>query len=212
MISGVESAVGVATLKNGTIALPFFHEIVKKPVLLRPCNFPTYFFQSRDDGKSWSGDSPIELPMREPIPYGRIVELPDGRLLYPVWEPGSWVSGSRPAHSSLVTGAGIGENYTRIAFDPKAGCRPDNGFNETSIALLPAGTLLAILRQQRVGEAGGPCDTYTEPSQNFYRSVSRDSGRTWSAPERLSLIGTSPALRHLRWTPVIGLSQQSPRA
>jgi hypothetical protein len=84
--------------------------------------------------------------------------------------------------------------YRQIAYDPEAGCRPDNGFNETSIAELPDHTLLAIMRQQRVGTHGGPCGQYVEPADHFYRAVSHDLGKSWSAPERLDLIGTSPAL------------------
>jgi hypothetical protein len=52
-----------------------------------------------------------------------------------------------------------------------------------------------MLRQQRVGTQAGPCDHYDEPSDYFYRAVSRDLGKSWSAPERLGLIGTSPCLR-----------------
>ena len=63
----------------------------------------------------------------------------------------------------------------------------------------PYHTLVAILREQRVGTRGhtpeaGPCGRYTEPAENFYRAVSHDLGKTWSRPQRLSLIGTSPSL------------------
>jgi hypothetical protein len=45
-----------------------------------------------------------------------------------------------------------------------------------------------------VGVHAGPCDHYVEPSDHFYRAVSHDLGKSWGTPERLALIGTSPAL------------------
>ncbi len=194
--SGAFSEVGMTTLRDGVILLPFTQEFVKEPCC-QVRRYTTFVYSSKDNGMTWEGDEPINVPMREPIPYGKLIELPGGKLLMPVW--GSLRLGERwqvGTFESADHGKTWG-HYTRIAFDSKAGCRPDNGFNETSLAQIPDGALVALLRQQRVGSGGGPCDTYTEPAENFYRSVSRDRGNTWSEPERLSLIGTSPALHLL---------------
>ena len=183
----------VVRLKNGTILWPFYQEFVKEPCC-QVRRYSTYVYRSGDSGKTWQGDEPIQVPMREPIPYGRILELSDGRLLMPVW--GAWELGGRWQMGTFEsTDAGhTWANYIQIGYDPKAGCRPDNGFTETSLAQISAQTLVAILRQQRVGTSGGPCDVYTEPAEHFYRAVSHDLGKTWSAPQMLPLIGTSPAL------------------
>jgi len=171
-----------------------------------PCcevrRYNTYVYRSGDNGATWQGDAPISVEMREPIPYGHIIELPGGKLLMPVW--GAYRLGERWQVGTFEStdGGKTWGHYQQIAYDPEAGCRPDNGFNETSLALLPDHTLVAILREQRVGTRGhtpaaGPCDHYTEPADHFYRSVSHDLGKTWSHPQRLALIGTSPSLHVL---------------
>ena len=193
VVEGASTEIAVARLKNGTILWPFYQEFVKDPCC-QVRRYNTYVYRSTDSGKTWQGDQPLQLPMREPIPYGRILELSDGRLLMPVW--GAWELGGRwqmGTFESTDEGRTWG-GYKQIGYDPKAGCRPDNGFTETSLVQLSGRTLLAILRQQRVGASGGPCDVYTEPAEHFYRAVSNDLGKTWSAPQKLPLIGTSPAL------------------
>lgn len=199
VIRGAETEVGITRLHDGTILWPFFQEFIKMPCC-EVRRYNTYVYRSRDNGKTWQGDAPISTPIREPIPYGHILQLPNGTLLMPIW--GSFRLGQRWQVGVLQSkdqGANWGE-YRRIAYDPHAGCRPDNGFNETSIAELPDHTLVAILREQRVGTRdhgpnAGPCDHYTEPTGvHFYRAVSKDLGKTWSQPRRLKLIGTSPSL------------------
>jgi hypothetical protein len=195
VVSGAFSEIGITALRDGTILLPFTQEFVKAPCC-QSRRYTSFVYRSADHGKTWEGDAPMATEMREPIPYGKIIELKDGRLLMPVW--GAYRAGER-WQAGVFESADRGKTwsrYARIGYDPKAGCRPDNGFNETSVVELKDGTLLAILRQQRVDASGGPCDTYTEPAEHFYRSVSRD-GRAWSRPERLPLIGTSPALHVL---------------
>src|SRR5581483_2270090 len=81
---GAYTEVGVTRLRNGTILWPFYQEFVKEPCC-QVRRYGTYVYRSNDDGKTWQGDAPIQVEMREPIPYGRILELPDGRLLMPVW-------------------------------------------------------------------------------------------------------------------------------
>ncbi|MGH9397249.1 MAG: sialidase family protein [Terriglobia bacterium] len=201
VVEGAATSIGITKLRDGTILWPFFQELVKMPCC-RVRRYRAYVYRSKDNGRTWDGDAPIGIQIREPIPYGHIVQLPDGELLMPVW--GSYRLGDRWQVGTLESrddGRTWG-SYRRIAYDPQAGCRPDNGFNETSIAELPDHTLLAILREQRVGTrddspGAGPCDHYTEPADSLYRALSKDLGSTWSEPERLNLIGTSPALHVL---------------
>jgi Neuraminidase (sialidase) len=195
IVSGAFSEIGITTLRDGTILLPFTQELVKSPCC-QSRRYTTFVYRSNDAGRTWEGDEPIRTDMREPIPYGKIVELKNGRLLMPVW--GAYRAGER-WQVGVFESSDRGKTwprYSRVAYDSKAGCRPDNGFNETSLGQLPNGTVLAVLRQQRVDAPGGPCDVYTEPAEPFYRSVSVD-GRTWTHPERLPLVGTSPALHLL---------------
>jgi hypothetical protein len=190
---GVQASIGMKALHDGTILLPFYQDLVKWPGY-QDRRETAYVYRSKDNGVTWEGDAPIDSPNRETVLYGHILELSDGRLLLPVW--GSRKLGERWQVGTLEStdqGKTWG-TYRQIAYDPEAGCRTDNGFNETDIADLPDHTLLAILRQQRVGTHAGPCDHYAEPSDNFFRAVSHDLGKTWDKPERTNLIGTSPCL------------------
>jgi len=190
---GLEGSVGMSTLRDGAILLPFYQDLVKEPGYQNR-RITAYVYRSVDNGLTWEGDAPVDSPLRETVTYGHILQLEDGRILLPVW--GAQRLGQRWQVGTLEStdeGKTWG-SYRQIAYDPEAGCRPDNGFNETSIAELPDHTLLAVLRQQRVGMRGGPCDHYAEPSDHFYRAVSHDLGKSWSPPERLGLIGTSPSL------------------
>ena len=198
VVMGAGTEIGITGLPNGTILWPIMQQLVKMPCC-EVRRFTTYVYRSNDNGATWHGDVPIHVQMREPIPYGHILQLPGGKLLMPVW--GAYRRGERWQVGTFQStdGGKTWGHYQQIAYDPEAGCRPDNGFNETSIAQLPDHTLVAILREQRVGTrdhtpAAGPCGHYTEPADHFYRSVSHDLGKTWSHPQRLALIGTSPSL------------------
>ena len=69
--------------------------------------------------------------------------------------------------------------------------RPHNatdGFNETSVAQLADGRLLAVLRQQ--GVRG-------DQELSLFKATSTDDGASWSAYERIGFSGMSPALARL---------------
>src|SRR5215831_14955180 len=87
VVEGAYSEVGITRLRDGTILLPFFQEFFKEPCC-QVRRYETYVYRSNDNGRTWQGDGPIQVEMREPIPYGHILELQDGRLLLPVW--GAW--------------------------------------------------------------------------------------------------------------------------
>lgn len=190
---GQNASLGITTLKDGTILWPLNEEKVNQPFTDRECRL--YTLRSEDHGKTWTQLEPVTIDLREAWAYGKIVELPDGTLLLPVW--GMRVLGERWRAGLLKSrdkGRTWGDHRT-IAWDPYAGGREDNGFNETTLARLPSGEILALLRQQQVGYYPDERPKeYSEPAQEFYRSFSRDGGDTWSLPQRLTLRGTSPAL------------------
>ncbi len=69
--------------------------------------------------------------------------------------------------------------------------RPHNatdGFNETTIARLADGRLLAVLRQQGVDG---------DQQLSLFKALSSDGGATWSPYEHLGVTGMSPALLRL---------------
>jgi hypothetical protein len=190
---GQYSSLGITTLTDGTILWPLNEEKVNQPFTNRECRL--YVLRSDDHGKTWTQREPVTMEPREAWAYGKVVELPDGTLLLPAW--GMHALGER-WRAALLKSHDKGRTWTdyrTIAWDPYAGGREDNGFNETSLVRLPTGEILAIVRQQEVGHYPDerPKD-YTEPAQVFYRTFSRDGGDTWALPYRLPLWGTSPAL------------------
>jgi hypothetical protein len=190
---GQNASLGMTTLSDGTILWPLNEEKTNQPFTNRECRL--YVLRSEDHGKTWTQREPQTIEPREAWAYGKIVELSDGTLLLPAW--GMRVLGER-WRAALLKSHDKGRTWTdyrTIAWDPYAGGREDNGFNETSLARLPSGEILAIVRQQQVHSYPDerPKD-YTEPAQEFYRTFSRDGGDTWALPQRLPLLGTSPAL------------------
>src|SRR5579872_258635 len=122
-----ESSVGLTKLRGGTICWPFCQVLTKVPCC-KERRTNAYVYRSIDNGVSWQGDAPLITDIREVVPYGHILELPDGRLLMPVWGAHRlgerWQSGTLESTDEGKTWS----TYRQIGYDPDAGCRPDNGF------------------------------------------------------------------------------------
>lgn len=210
--------VAIRRLQDGTLLMPFCRIRIRGGYAARRATL--HMARSEDDGETWELSSALDLDFVEPLTYGAVVETHPGRVLVPIW--GRQHEGER-WRASVAVSEDNGRSWQRdpvtIAYDPEARLRsayaqpranaldengepqhhmisdPDfrphadvDGFSETSIARLSDGTLVAILRQQGVG---GDEDLW------LYRSESGDDGASWSAPERLHLTGTSPALHVL---------------
>jgi BNR repeat-like domain len=128
---------------------------------------------SADAGRTWR-ERPLDPLARIAIgsPYGRIVTGPSGELIMSVYgsprQPGAasaTLSTLRFSHDDGLTWGG----ETLIA----------EGYNETALALLPNGDLLAAARSQRGGHVA------------ILRSG--DLGRTWSSPQQVTRDGEHPA-------------------
>lgn len=190
----INLSVGLVTLRNGTILYPCCDARITRKWDQHEADL--IILRSQDDGRTWSDPTPIHADVQEPFAYGTILELSGGDLLCPIWgkrtPEEAWRSGVVRSRDGGLT---WGEHAT-IAYDPDAAL-PDRksapgeihcaGFNETSLAELPDGRLLAVIRQQGVEGR----------LRDLYRAVSSDAGRSWSAPERLPLWGTSPSLHVL---------------
>lgn len=212
------NAVGLTTLRDGTILLPYNEVELHGGYDDRDVSL--FLLRSTDGGYTWSRPAQVARDIYEPCTYGQILECPDGTLLWPVWgryrRGERWRSGLLRSRDRGVT---WGE-YRTIAYDPKARmdgdyrfspvsgfdangrfdpeavAHPDfrphssvDGFNETSLMLLPDGTILAVLRQQGVRGSD---------RLELYQAVSTDGGDTWSHYEPIGICGMSPCLH---WSP-----------
>jgi hypothetical protein len=80
------SALGITKLRDGTLIMPATESTVHTPYTDRES--VTYLLRSTDDGVTWSGAG---VPVRLPTPmyynatYGKLVELPSGVVLMPIW-------------------------------------------------------------------------------------------------------------------------------
>jgi hypothetical protein len=131
--------------------------------------------RSHDNGLTWSTPEPLSFPaLRASNPYGKIVALPDGTLVLPIYgQPQPEILGAQyhpPAADTYCSyllrsrddGATWGEP-SLIAV----------GTNETGMLALPDGDLLAVLRSDA-------------PTQRLSVARSTDGGHTWSEPQALT--------------------------
>ena len=149
---------------------------------LREKGLTLYITSSKDGGSTWAEPRPLDGgSVEKRSPYGRMLELPDGTILMPVYHSGpeqdrSWTYRSRDA----------GETWgdaTQIA----------QGFNETALLRLPSGKLIAMMRlDHRTGRATDPTkyrDSDTGKwvtGRSVWQSDSSDQGYTWSEPRQIT--------------------------
>jgi hypothetical protein len=133
--------------------------------------------RSHDGGRTWEAPYRMDFePLQGRSPYGKILALPDGTLLLPLY-------------GDEIGAEGQGEpNCSYIARSTDGGltwCDPTliaRGFNETALAPLTGGTLLAALRTN-----------IPEVADHVWLSRSEDQGRTWSEPRQITQPSEHPA-------------------
>jgi len=190
----INLSVGLSTLRDGSLLYPCCDTRITRTWDQHDADL--IILRSGDHGRTWSSPAPIPVGVKEPFAYGKIVELSDGDVLCPIWGKRAaeerWSSGVVRSHDG---GRTWGE-YTVIGYDPDAALVSGEtdptvfhcaGYNETTLLALPDGRVLAVLRQQ--GVEGG--------RRELESAMSADGGRTWSAPARMELWGTSPSLHLL---------------
>src|SRR5262245_888851 len=145
------------------------------PKLNKPTS--TWVTRSRDGGKTWSASEQVDVAdIGWGSPYGRILTLPDGALLMPIYggpvrQPGETAADTD--NSYLYRSADHGKTWRRYA-------TPGPGrFNETALVRLASGKLLAALRTRGAAEV--------------WLAASADDGKTWSEPRKLTPARVHPA-------------------
>jgi Neuraminidase (sialidase) len=139
--------------------------------LHKPVN--TWVTRSTDGGKSWSEAQQIDVSnISWGSPYGKMITLPDGAMLMSMYG-GAAASAPRTSGASyLCRSTDNGKTWQRFSTIA-------SGYNETGIARLGNGDLLAALRSDK--------------PQDVSISRSTDGGKTWSTPAVVTPANVHPA-------------------
>jgi hypothetical protein len=132
-----------------------------------------FFVRSDRGGRTWSPKTPLGA---EPLTtwaalYGRIVALPDGTALMPLYGA---MPGETTSWSALLRSRDNGRTWDRLSLIAR-------DVNEVSLLPMPDGRLLAFMRYD-VGRGVG-----------VWQCESADGGRKWSAPREITRPHQHPA-------------------
>lgn len=171
---GVEAGSTLTRLANGRLLLPYTDGFYLRPKTSGDRRTLLFCPTSDDNGQTWQNTKSIQLENLEAFAFAKVVELPGGALLLPVW-------GAYDKHGTIASGvlksSDGGKTWPAWRFITRR-----NG-SETPIALLPDKRLVALLRQ------------FTDDKDRpFHVSHSKDGGDTWTPPARIKLFGEAPAL------------------
>jgi hypothetical protein len=145
------------------------------PKLEKPIS--TWVTRSEDGGQTWSESAQIDTAdIGWASPYGKILVLPDGAMLMPIYGGPIRVSGEKGTdtdNSYIYRSGDSGKTWQRYATPGP------QRFNETALVRLSSGRLLAAMRSRNKGDV-----SLTESS---------DDGKTWSEPRQLTPAKVHPA-------------------
>ena len=183
---GVEVGCSLSRISSGRLLLPyadgFFLKLGERQFseLFRTNELETsallFCPYSDDNGKTWLNAKAQRFEGLQGIPFGKVIELPGGGLVMPIYGEYDRRGVTRPAVLHSRDGGVSWSGYRPIA---------DHG-NETAILRLANGRLLALIRGYSV-ESG-------DSEYPLYTAYSEDGGDTWAPARRTSMKGTSPAL------------------
>lgn len=179
----IHTNVGLTLLRNGDLILPFGDFKIRD----ESQGFPqprhgghelgtTNVLISRDHGHTWSDWIPASAGLPWSAPHGQLVEMPDGRILLPLW-----MSEKATGPKDFGKDAFAGYVISRDGGMTWTGFRKIGPFGEISLVLLADGrTLLGCLKQH--------------PSRETHIIRSTDGGRTWTEPRKAGFQGKNAVL------------------
>lgn len=138
-----------------------------------------YVVRSRDGGATWDPPTMVNVfKGRYPSPYGKIVTLDDGSLLMALYTQDDFkgVPMPRPGpaanYAYAIRSTDNGKTWGDISL-------MGAGFDETALLQTRGKDVIALMRS-------GPGVAEGTPLQALYSTRSKDRGKTWSAPERIT--------------------------
>ena len=172
---------GFVSLSDGTLMVSYVHAGYSNGQFDRTKGYDEVFtVRSSDYGVTWSAPSvadvdaiPVEGPQYSP--YGKMIELPDGAILMPMYV-GSRHDSQR-SDSVILRSKDGGETWGD-------GSLIAEGFDETALVCLASGKLIAMLRFSGEGDSRGA---------NLWQAESADLGYTWSEPHQITQPTQHPA-------------------
>ncbi len=145
-----------------------------------------YVIRSHDNGNTWDPPSMIQMFKGSyPSPYGKIVTLDDGTLLMTLYTKDNFHNVPMPSPGPLANYAYAlrstdnGKTWGGISL-------MGAGFDETALIQTRNKDVLALMRSGP-GVAGGT------PRLALFLTRSKDRGKTWSAPQRVTRESEIPA-------------------
>jgi len=134
--------------------------------------------RSTDSGKTWEKPRRMNLtPLLKHSPYGRILALPDGMLLMPVYGKNSGKLSCEKACPEVCLSYVVRSRDDGMTWEDPSVIGAN--INEAALAFLPNEELLAVVR--------------TEGDAHLVALRSKDLGYTWSDPVAITKAGEHPA-------------------
>jgi len=159
----------ITQLSDGQLMLSWFSTDHSK----QPSVSHSFVATSSDYGRTWS--RPLKVSDRPAATSEQVLELPDGRLLLPVYR----TSGNEPTASILMSSQDRGQTWQEASIIAEPAADKDFGFNETALVYLGRDHLVAVIR--------------TEDKEGYaYINHSFDLGATWGTPEKLPFKSHAP--------------------
>lgn len=177
---------GLKVLPDGTLLMIFgkFQRRLNPDTRygLEMFNTHTYITRSTDNGYTWGEVEPVEQfwPFWNEF-YGTNdpFVLDDGRLLFCI--QGTREDNGHGWEAAVTTTTDGGRTFSQPVIIASS---PDIDFNDTSLARLDDGRILALIRSEQA-------------PYHAYRSYSADDGATWTEPEPAGFNGSTPCLYRL---------------
>lgn len=145
----------------------------------------TYQTRSHDGGRTWENPHPLSYTsLNGRSPFGKIVTLPNGTMLMPIYGkrtgvvPGEQEFRSKTGSYSYI----LRSRDEGVSWGDPSVVAPD--FNEAAFLRLPNGELLSVLRSE---------DRKRHPKDLLYSCRSEDDGYTWTKPVRITEPAEHPA-------------------